>query len=383
MGLHTGTEVKAVVDKAVLDVQVDAVEKFEPAGTFTGAARPAAWAIPANGSANLITLRYLLRGDKVDAVTGGFKDGARDLPAGSLIVPVSTASADLTSRLQAAVKRLGLEAVGLAEVPGVARHEVDLPRLAMFSTWGSTQEVGWVRHAFDQYQVPYDLIYKERVRQGGLRQDYDVILIPSQSRSGKALVFDVEPKARPLAYRRTDRFRFLGAYGESDDISGGMGLAGVVELQKFLDEGGMIITLGAASFFPAEFGLARRLDASRPSSQFYAPGPIVEAEILKPEHPVFYGYDSKTLPVRYANGPLLRLPEQDKDQVLMQFRGGDQAVLSGLMRGSSEVRNRPAITDIPTGKGRLLVFATNPCYRWQNLGEFNMLFNLLLHWNDM
>jgi hypothetical protein len=27
----------------------------------------------------------------------------------------------------------------------------------------------------------------------------------------------------------------------------------------------------------------------------------------------------------------------------------------------------------------VLLFATNPCYRWQNLGEFNMLFNALLH----
>ena len=31
----------------------------------------------------------------------------------------------------------------------------------------------------------------------------------------------------------------------------------------------------------------------------------------------------------------------------------------------------------------MLLFATNPCYRWQNHGEFNMLFNTLLHHNDM
>jgi hypothetical protein len=29
------------------------------------------------------------------------------------------------------------------------------------------------------------------------------------------------------------------------------------------------------------------------------------------------------------------------------------------------------------------MFAGNPCYRWQNHGEFGMLFNTLLHWNDM
>ena len=35
--------------------------------------------------------------------------------------------------------------------PDVPTHDVDLPRLAVFSTWGGTQEVGWVRYAFDQY----------------------------------------------------------------------------------------------------------------------------------------------------------------------------------------------------------------------------------------
>ena len=60
----------------------------------------------------------------------------------------------------------------------------------------------------------------------------------------------------------------------------------------------MLITLGASSFFPAEFGITRTVDAARTSAQFYAPGPIVEAEILQPAHPIFYGYTQKTVPVR-------------------------------------------------------------------------------------
>ena len=42
--------------------------------------------------------------------------------------------------------------------------------------------------------------------------------------------------------------------------------------------------------------------------------------------------------------------------------------------------------DIPggfSGKGRVVMFANNPIYRWQNHGEFNMVFNTLLNWNDM
>ena len=67
----------------------------------------------------------------------------------------------------------------------------------------------------------------------------------------------------------------------------------------------------------------------------------------------------------------------------MRFPGGDTSVLSGLMKGADEIRNRPAVVDVPVGKGRVVLFAGNPCYRWQNLGEFNMLFNALVHFNDM
>jgi hypothetical protein len=52
------------------------------------------------------------------------------------------------------------------------------------------------------------------------------------------------------------------------------------------------------------------------------------------------------------------------------------------MKGAGEIKNKPAIVDVPVGQGRVLLFATNPCYRWQNLGEFRMLFNAILNYND-
>jgi hypothetical protein len=222
------------------------------------------------------------------------------------------------------------------------------------------------------------------VRKGNLRDSYDVIVIPNQGRgSAKSIVFDVESKGKPLAYTKSPEFPSLGMYGESDDISGGMGLPGVVEFDRFVKDGGLLITLGGSSYFPTDYGITQAVDAARPTPQFYAPGPIVEAEILKPTHPIFYGYAQKILPVRYANGPLLRLPEEDgKKWVLARFPGTDKSVLSGLMKGVAETRNRPAIVDVPVGQGRVLLFATNPCYRWQNLGEFNMLANSILHFND-
>ncbi|MGA3202914.1 MAG: M14 family zinc carboxypeptidase [Bryobacteraceae bacterium] len=378
MGLMTHSKVVEIGDKAVLDIPTDYIDKFELHGVITGSSAPGGYAVIENGSNNLVTLRYRLKDIGVRAVEQSFKSGDQEIPAGSLIFPASS-----YEKLKAEVEPLGLKAVALIAAPTVPMHDVDLPRLAVFSTWGNTQEVGWVRYAFDKFEVPFDLIYKERIKQGGLRAAYDVIVIPNQGRGSKGLVYDIEPKAMPIPYKKSDEFKTLGMYGESDDISGGMGLEGVVELQKFVEQGGLMITLGTASFFPADFGITRKVEAARTTAAFYAPGPIVEAEILRPVHPVFYGYTEKEQPVRWANGPLLTVPLADREsQVLMRFPGGDQSVLSGLMKGAAEIRGRPAILDVPVGQGQVLMFSTNPIYRWQNFGEFNMLFNAILHYND-
>jgi hypothetical protein len=142
--------------------------------------------------------------------------------------------------------------------------------------------------------------------------------------------------------------------------------------------------LGNASTLPPDFGLAREINASRTSGDFYAPRPIVQAEIVKPEHPIFYGYHETTIPVKYANGPLLQVPGRLEDEaVLMKFVGGRAGVLSGLMNGAEQIRDRPAVVGHPVGQGRLLIFTTNPVYRWQNHGEFNLVFNALLNYDDL
>jgi len=371
MGLMSHAEVKEIGDKALLDVAVDPIDTMNVTGEVKGSG---AWmAVIHNGSNFIPTLRYRLKDLTYDTLSEPYKSGDVNLPAGSLILHSS-------ARVKDEIEKLGLEAVALKDAPNAAKRPSKLPRLAMYTTWGSTQDVGWVRYAFDHFEIPYDLIYKERVRKGNLRDSYDVIVIPNQARTSKALVFDIQSKGKPLAYNKTPEFPTMGMYGESDDITGGMGLEGVVELDRFVKAGGTLITLGTSSFFPADFGITQTVEASRTSGQFYAPGPIVEMDIQQTSNPIFYGYSDRVVPVRYANGPLLRVPQEDRSKwVLAQFPGTEKSVLSGLMKGVGETRNRPAIADVPVGQGHVILFATNPCYRWQNLGEFNMLANAILY----
>lgn len=382
MGLMLHTEVTAVADQAVLDVKTEPVDSARVTGTMAGEQGAAAIVVAHHGSNNMVTLRHRLKDLDVRALREPLAAGGITFPAGSFVIAASQSGRSVVGDVRRQVETLGLDATGLRSMPAPATIDVDLPRLAVYSTWGNTQEVGWVRHALDRFEVPFDLVYKERVRAGNLRRAYDVILVPSQGRTGKGLVYDVDTKGKPLPYTKSAQYPSLGMYGESEDIRGGMGLEGVLELRRFVEEGGVLVTLGVASYMPAEFGLVRNINAQRPGASFYAPGPIVEAEIVKPPHPIFFGYAASKIPVRYANGPLLQVPEAERGGVLMRYSGGGSGVLSGLMRGADDIRNRPAIVESAVGAGRIVMFAGNPCYRWQNHGEFGLLFNTLLHWND-
>ena len=380
MGLAMLVDVKEIADKAILDVPTTPVDAAPLKGRVAGSGT-AGVAVAHYGSTNMIAFRYKLRGIPMKIAEKSFTAEGVEFPAGSFVI---LPPADLAAAKTAAVD-LGLTAAALSAAPGVAQHEADPPRIAMYSSWNGTQEIGWVRYTLDRFGVPYDLIYKERVKKGNLRADYDVVLMPTQTATRQA-VFQ-PPAARPVPYLKDDKYKFLGMYGESPDITGGMGGEGVDAFAQFLNAGGTLIAMGDAVRFPTDFGFARSVDASSSTSAaFYAPRPIVNAEVLHLEHPVFYGYVDRVMPIKYLGGPLLTVAAPDQGNVLARYVGGDAGVLSGLMKGADEIRQRPFAVDVPggyNGKGRVVLFANNPIYRWQNHGEFNLVFNTLLNWNDL
>jgi hypothetical protein len=377
MGMMSHVKVVESADLKSLDIDVKPVDKDNPQGTI-GAASAAAYAVLDYGSINLATLRYRLKDVSVSIAEQPFTANGKTIPAGSFILDGSG-----YSKLKDSVVSLGLTAVALSAKPTVAMHPAAMPRVAVYSTWGSTQNVGWVRYAFDQLETPYDLILKDEVRKGDLHSRYDVIIIPSQGRNAKNLVYDIPMHGKPLPYTKTAESKFLGDYGSSPDIRGGMGLEGLAELQKFVEAGGTLITLGESSALPAEFGLAEDITSSRPAPGFYAPGPIVAAKVLKPANPIFYGYSETTMPVRWAATTLLTVPLNNKDDVLMEFPGGEASIMSGFMNGAEGIKHRPAIVDLPVGSGQILMFTTNPIYRWQNFGEYRMLYNAMFNYKDL
>jgi len=375
MGLLMAVDVKEIADAGVLKVATTPLTNVVVKGRVAGSG-VAGFAVAHYGSNNMIAFRYRLRTTAMKIAEKSFAAEGVEFPAGSFVIAGAPTAAS-----RSAAEELGLTAAALSTLPSVPMHDAPAPRIAIYSQWTSTQDLGWYRLTFDNFGIPYDLIYKEQVRKGDLRSKYDVIVMAAQNINRQA-VFQAA-SARPQPYQKSEKYRFLGMYGETPDMSGGFGQEGVDAFAKFLDGGGTLIAAAAAGRFPIEFGWAHTVDVEAIAG-VTAQRPIVQADIVRTDHPVFYGYTEKTIPIKYAGGFTLRVGIADQANVLARYTGGDSSVLSGAMVGADQLRQKAFAVDIPdarNGRGRVMLFANNPVYRWQNHGEFNMVFNSLLNWN--
>jgi hypothetical protein len=378
MGYAFNLDIKEVDDKSILNAPTTLIKTAEIRGKMVGSGT-AGIAVAHMGSNNMISFRYRLKNTPMKIAEQQFTAEGITFPPGSFIISGTT---DMAAA-KAAVEQLGLTAAALTSLPTVPTHDGDVPRVAIYSQWSGTQELGWYRHAFDQFGIPFDLIFKERVAKGNLKADYDVIIMAAQNVSRAQIL--AAPAAKPQPYEKSAKYKFLGDYGSTPDMSGGFGQPGVEAIEKFLDAGGTLITTLQAVRYPIEFGLARSIDTESPAVN--AQKPLIQAEIVRTNHPVFYGYEKNIFPIKFGQGAqVFKFGLADQANVLAQYVGGDASVLSGLMVGADALKGRAFAMDVPNafhGHGRVLMFANNPVYRWQNHGEFNMVFNSIMNWNDV
>ena len=78
------------------------------------------------------------------------------------------------------------------------------------------------------------------------------------------------------------------------------------------------------------------------------------------------------------------VPAQLRPRVILRFASDEKNLLiSGMLAGGNELANRPAIVDVPVGRGHVVMFATNPMWRHQTQGEFFLLFNAALNYDNL
>jgi hypothetical protein len=406
-----GVTASRIDDEAILRASMSRVrEPITITGRTHGSGR--VWLLGDSGQTSLMAARVRLGHAAVDVAEKAFVVSGIDYPAGSWIVKADQ------DELEGIADEFALDFVAVDHVPDVPVHALDLPRLAVMHTWTATQDCGWVRYTLDQDGIPYTLISPDDIKRGGLEKRFDVILFPNTWGEFKRIVHGIDPGVGPLAYTKTSEFPSHGTPNESDDITGGMGFAGVLNLQDFVRSGGVLVAIGSAGRLPVDGGIVRRVSTTNIGR---TPGSELLAKFLKPEHPIAYGYGEFTSVFR-GNMAAFDVHKTDRELVVLQFgtkevgeestpeqaadaageekatrkpdetERQDQAtqkvekkelVLSGYVKEPKKVDGKPAILDVPVERGRVVLFAFNPMHRYLNHSDFRLVYNVVLNWNDL
>jgi hypothetical protein len=281
---------------------------------------------------SLVTFRFKHPNVRMLAAEEDFELHGRTLRAGAFIIPNADRGA-----LQPSVEALGLSAWAVASVPAVKTHDLDVPRIGYVHSWANTQNEGWVRAAFDRFGLPYTYFGDITLRQGNLRQKFDVIVYPHVGGSAQAQVNGIAMTGTaPLPYRKTEATPNLGAQDEADDIRGGMGWEGLMELVKFVQQGGTLITEGSTARIFPEYNISSGVTVESPAGLFVR-GSIIRGIFADRRSPIAYGYDAQ-VPVYFNQDPVLSV---GAGGVALGGGRGDAAPITGVGMNITPMASAP------------------------------------------
>ena len=438
MGELANVEVVRVVDTKVLSAPMDRVtgEVRSPGGIANAGA---VYAINHNADNALVTLRYRLKDVEMEAAEEPFEAAGRKFSRGSFIIRKSNGD-----DLRRVANEIGIQVYALADAPSVKTHPIRAPRVAMMHTWLSTQDEGWYRIGLDQLQVPFAYISTQDVsREPNLKSKYDVILFAPVGRGSQAIINGMPMYGNPLPWKKTQLTPNLGGIDETDDMRPGLGWNGLQNLQKFVKDGGLFITVDDTSDFAVNYGFTAGVSANR-SQRLRAVGVILRTKMVDPASPLAYGYGD-SLAMYCSNGPIFNInngvggrggrpaaratgrgtpddpdvpqgrppaeipeppprvepweappildeqlrnaigliPPGQRPRVVMRYADSRDLFVSGLLDGGDEIAQRAAIIDVPSGNGHVLLFSTNPFWRGQTKGSYFLVFNAILNWDNL
>jgi hypothetical protein len=239
----------------------------------------------------------------------------------------------------------------------------------------------------------------------------------------------------------------VGKNDSTDDMRPGLGWDGLAKLQAFVQKGGVLLTATDTSRFAAEIGLVtglsarnsermkivgsvvgtRLVDGASPIAYGYGEkvaafcdnGPIFSlSSIAGARGRRRLGTESKSRPTgrgtlddpdftvgrpgveppeeqsseiweapavtdeQRRNGYRV-IPPADRARVIFRYADTKELLVSGLIEGGDEIAQHPAVVDVPSGGGHIVVFSINPVYRGETRGTYSMVLNTILNFDNL
>jgi hypothetical protein len=258
------------------------------------------------------------------------------------------------------------------------------PRVGVYEPYTANMDGGWTHWMLDNFRVPFTRVKNEEIAKGNLRSRFDTLILTAQG-------------ANSILHGFREGESTGGPRGNSEEIvqqrpefTGGIGLQGLAELQRFVREGGQLIAFDQASELPVRFfplpvrPLLASAEGGREDSAptgFYSPGSLLRVRFDN-KHPLAMGMPAETH-VFTSGGQaweitLLDNFNQGERATTSIARYADNKVLaSGYLAGERAIAGRSVLVESGYGKGKVVLFGFRPQFRGQSYGTFRLVLNAL------
>lgn len=439
-----GVQVVRVTDPKVLSVSMERVKEVPAAGGAAGDA--SLFAIENHAEPALATLRYQLKNASIDAAEESFQSGEHKYSRGTFLVR-GVSRGDLDAALKplnlhaAALATAPAVKMHAVRAPRIAYLHTWLStqsegwwRLALDNLhipydYISTQAIAQI----PDLKAKYDVILFPPV---GWSSSATSIIQGLPTAWGNPLPWMNTPETPNL----------VGKNDSTPDMRPGLGWDGVAKLQDFVQKGGVLITTMDTSRFAISIGMANGVTASS-SEKMKIVGAIVGTRLVDTGSPIAYGYDEKVSaycdngpvfslssilgsPRRHLGPelgarptgrgtkddpdfvigrPATEIPEQpehevwefttltddqqfnnprvippaNRARVILRYADAKDLLISGLVAAGDEIAQHPAVLDVPSGTGHVVLFSINPIYRGETENTYSLVLNTLLNFDSL
>jgi hypothetical protein len=350
--------VRSIEVRKPFDADLRAVEISRPEGQVTGTGTNG-WTFSASTNRSvLVANRLLAGGTRLSRVVGNADPDDSSLRVGDYLLPVD--STDLALLTQLADEN-GVDIRGIDGPMADPVREMTKPRVGVYQSWRPTIDEGWVRWIFEEYQQPYETLHDADIRQGDLIDRVDTIVLPQQ-------------KSEDILNGNPEKNDYKEPY--PPEYVGGLGQLGVDALGAFVEAGGTLVALDAASLFAIRhlYLPVRNVVEDLKPEEFYCPGSLLRI-LVDTAHPLGYGMRHNEVAL-FMRSPVFEATDSSRVKVVARYPQYEPN-LSGWIMGADKIAGKGALVEVSLGKGKVVLVGFRCQFRAQARGTYRILFNAL------
>jgi hypothetical protein len=444
LGALRNVKTTRVTDLSILSAGMQKIGKVEPPGGIEG--QGMTFLIQHNTENTLATFRFRLGSVGMEAAEDSFEADGIKFKAGSFLLrnadraQVEKAAKELGIKVHATSANLSVATHPLA-VPRVAvvhnwqntqndgwfrisMDELKVPYTYVADTW--LRETQNLREKFDVIAFPPmagggPAILRGLPMRGAPRPWKNSSETPNFVAPGLDSTDDIRGGLGYQGFANLERFVREGGLliavqtSASLPVTGGMTeMVNVSDARTMQAPGSVVLSMVDDKKSPITYGYDEKLyvyfrqgPVITVGSNFGGPGPeegpggsgrssgrgtasdpdIIQARPYEaPEKPVKRTPHEQELYVPEDLPDFVRFAIPPKDQqprVVLRFAAEKDLLLSGMITAGSEIAEKPAVVDVPHGKGHIVLFANNPMWRGETTGSYFLVFNAMLNFDHL